>query len=130
MSISTISTHPKSKTLKTQIKINHFYPLWGAYRYIYPPPCLRARSWRVVFSCRVVLPELPTETPFREVAEPLLRESLKVTTLKGCPKSSFGCFTPFPPLPFPGKEFRRKIQKLFAWTLRGQWGVQMTQPAT
>ena len=28
-----------------------------------PPPCLRARSWRVVTFRRVVLLELPTETP-------------------------------------------------------------------
>ena len=45
------------------------------YTYAYPPPCLCARSWRVVFFRRVVLPELPTGKPFREVAEPLLRES-------------------------------------------------------
>ena len=44
--------------------------------YRYPPPCLRAREWRVVFLLRVVLSERTTETPFfREVAEPLLRES-------------------------------------------------------
>ena len=46
-----------------------------------------------VFNC-VVLLERPTEIPFREVAEPLLRESQFIDFSKGVPKSRNAKFAP------------------------------------
>ena len=56
----------------------------GAYiYYIYPPPCLCARSWRVVARCRVLLPETLYRNYWRSGRATAQNKSLKVTILRG-----------------------------------------------
>ena len=77
--ISNISVEVQKLTFEGWFETNMIFrnivevPDLSPVQFQYPPPCLRARSWRVVALCRVLLPE-PNIGIFRQVAEPLLTE--------------------------------------------------------
>ena len=62
---------------------SHSFQVGELLRYKYPPPCLCARSWRVVTRCRVLLPETLYRNYWRSGRATAQNKSLKVTILRG-----------------------------------------------
>ena len=119
---------------------------------LYPPPCLCARSWRVVASCRVLLPETLYRNYWRSGRATAQNKSLKVTILRGyrnpeienshpsaaksllllkmcvwcCPGSRspvVACTPPGDPKNHRNSMFFRK---LFEWSLGGRRGTKVS----